>query len=113
MRSGCALAILAVALIGCGPDPLGDPNRGGRSTTITVNNNFFDPTPDTVAPGQILFSWSTPSNGHNVSWLTGPGTLPLNSSTQTSGTHQVTLTAGIYTYHCTVHSGMNGKIVVQ
>jgi len=31
----------------------------------------------------------------------------------TTGTYSPTLAQGTYTYHCTIHSGMNGTIVVQ
>ena len=86
---------------------------GGHSTTITVSNDFFSPTPDTVPAGLVTFSWSNASNSHNVTWLSGPGTLPTNSSIMTTGTYQATLAAGSYTYHCTIHAGMNGTIVVQ
>ena len=88
------------------------PSGGGHSTTISVENNFFSPTPDTVPVGQVTFTWATPSNGHNVTWLTGP-TTPGNSQTMQSGTFPATLQAGTYTYHCTIHAGMNGTIVVQ
>jgi plastocyanin len=88
-------------------------STGGHSTTITVSNNSFNPTPDTVPPGQVTFNWVNASNSHNVTWVTGPGTLPANSSTMTTGTFQPTLVAGTYTYHCTIHSSMQGTIVVQ
>ena len=83
---------------------------GGHSTTISVKDNFFTPSPDTIPVGQVTFSWD--GTNHNVTWLTGP-TTPANSTTKSSGTHMVTLSAGTYTYHCTNHGGMNGTIVVQ
>jgi len=97
------------------PPPPPPPPAGGHSTNISVGNNFFSPTPDTVSAGQVTFTWATPSNGHNVTWVTGPGTLPANSATQTSGTYQATLQAGDYTYHCTIHAafGMSGVIHVK
>ena len=77
-----------------------------------MNNNFFNPNPDTMAAGQVTFSWV--GSGHNVTWLTGPGTLPTNSATlTTSQTYQATLVQGTYTFHCTVHPGMNGRVVVE
>ena len=88
-------------------------SSGGSSTNITVGNNFFSPTPNTVPAGQVTFTWATPSNGHNVTWQTGPAPLPANATTRTSGNFQVTLQAGTYTYHCTLHSGMNGTITAQ
>jgi len=112
------LVTLAVIATGtaCGNSPTyggGGGGGGGHSTTITVNNNFFSPTPDTVSVGQVTFSWATPSNGHTLTWDSGPGTLPVNTAVITSGTQVVTLQAGDYHYHCSVHAGMNGTIHVN
>ena len=95
------------------PGPPPPPPPGGHSTTITLNDNFFSPTPDTVAAGTVTFSWAG-ANNHNVTWVSGPGTLPTNSTTKTSGTYTPTLQAGTYTYHCTIHAaqGMSGTLVV-
>ena len=110
---GVAVAISVAAVAGCSNST--GSSTGGHTNMLTVSNNHFNPTPDTVAAGQVTFTWSAASNGHNVTWLTGPGTLPSNSTPvdKTSGTYQATLQAGTYTYHCTRHTGMNGTIVVQ
>lgn len=105
-----AAVVVAVGILAACSDPT---SNGGRSTNITVGNNFFSPTPNTVPVGQVTFNWSTPSNGHNVTWQTGPAPLPANATTRSSGSFQVTLQAGTYTYHCTLHSGMNGTITAQ
>src|SRR5213083_933355 len=90
------------------------PPPGGHSTTITVDNNSFSPTPDTIPAGTITFSWAQGAVAHNVTWQSGPpGTLPTNSGDKTSGTYTATLVVGTYTYRCTNHGGMNGQIVVQ
>ena len=96
------------------PPPPPPPPAGGHVTTISVRNNSFSPTPDTIPAGTVTFTWAAPSNGHNVTWVSGPGTLPTNSTTMSSGTYQATLQTGTYTYHCTIHAalGMNGTIVV-
>lgn len=90
---------------------------GGNTTTITVGNDFFSPTPATVSAGVVTFRWATPSNGHTLTWDSGPGTLPANTGTITSGTQTVTLQPGTYQYHCSIHggpgTGMHGTIVVQ
>jgi plastocyanin len=121
MSVGAVLVLLA----GCSSStsPSGGANsgagqgQGGSQTTISVSNNFFTPSPDTVSAGQVTFSWSVPSNGHNVTWDSGPGTLPPPSATLTSGTYVATLQVGTYAYHCTIHgtagSGMRGTIVVH
>jgi len=105
-----AVLVLAAALAACS-DSTGS-SSGGHGNSITVSNNVFSPNPDTATAGVVTFTWSNASNSHNVTWLTGP-TTPANSTTKTSGTHAVTLSVGTYTYHCTIHAGMNGTIVVQ
>ena len=103
---------LAVAAAACS-DSTGSGSTGGHGPNVAVGNNFFSPSPDTMAAGQVTFTWITPSNGHNVTWDSGPGTLPGNSNTLSSGIYTATLQAGSYAYHCSIHSGMNGTIVVQ
>ena len=104
------LGFVAVALAACS-DSTGN-SSGGHGNSITVSNNSFHPTPDTATAGVVTFTWSNAGNSHNVTWSTGP-TTPANSSTMTTGTYQATLAQGTYTYHCTIHAGMNGTIVVQ
>ena len=100
------------------PPPPPPPPPGGRSTTITVDNNFFSPTPDTIQAGTITFTWAAGALTHNVSWDTGPGTLPAGSGNKAAGSADYTasLQQGTYTYHCTLHgtagTGMSGTIVV-
>jgi plastocyanin len=89
------------------------PPPGGHSTTITVANNSFSPTPDTIPAGTIAFSWAASAVTHNVTWQTGPAPLPTNSGNKSANeSYQATLVAGDYTYHCTIHAGMNGAIHV-
>ncbi|HWZ28262.1 MAG TPA: hypothetical protein VNX15_06865 [Gemmatimonadales bacterium] len=109
-----ALAILAV-VTACNSST-SPGSTGGRSTSITVGNNFYSITPDTVASGVLItWTWATPSNGHTVNWDSGPTTLPANSSVMTSGSYTATLTvAGTYHYHCAIHgAAMSGVLVIQ
>ncbi len=117
---GFAAGLVVLAACGSSTAPAGGGGgggggggTGGHSTTINVNNNNFRPTPDTVPAGNVTFSWTTPSNGHTVSWDSGPGTLPANTGIMTSGTYVAALQTGTYHYHCEVHAGMTGVIVVQ
>lgn len=96
------------------PPAPSSPPPPGHSTTILVQDNSFRPTPDTMPAGTVTFSWSMGATLHNVTWTSGPGTLPLNSGDHSApNTYQATLQQGMYTYHCTIHSAMSGIIVVQ
>jgi plastocyanin len=96
------------------PPPPPSPPPGGHSTTITVANNSFSPTPDTVPAGTVTFHWAANAITHNVTWLTGPGTLPTGSGDRAGGAadYLPTVQGGTYTYHCTHHGGMDGTLVV-
>ncbi|HXO84096.1 MAG TPA: cupredoxin domain-containing protein [Gemmatimonadales bacterium] len=109
--AGLGLLVLSAATIAACSDSTGG-STGGHGNAITVSNNSFNPNPDTAAVGVVTFTWTNASNSHNVTWSTGP-TTPANSATMTTGTYQATLAQGTYTYHCTVHQGMNGTIVVE
>jgi plastocyanin len=117
MRLSIAVAVMAaLTFTGCKSSTSPGSSSGGRSTSITVGNDFYSISPDTVASGaQITWTWATPSNGHSVNWDSGPTTLPANSATMTSGSYNATLTvAGTYHYHCIVHgAAMSGVIVIQ
>ena len=109
--AGLWLLVLSAATIAACSDSTGS-SSGGHGNAITVSNNVFNPNPDTATAGVVTFTWSNASNSHNVTWTGGP-TTPANSSTMMTGTYQATLALGTYTYHCTIHQGMNGTIVVQ
>ena len=90
---------------GGNPPPPPPPASGGHLTTITVSNNQFTPTPDTIHAGTITY---------NVTWISGPLPLPASSVDKMGGDadYQAVLRAGQYDYHCTHHSLMTGRIVI-
>src|SRR3989442_9919713 len=112
MRMVRLLAIAAIAVAAaCGnsptygsppapPPPPPPPPPGGHSTTIDVANYSFSPTPDTIPAGTITFHWATGAVIHNVTWQTGPGTLPTGSGNKAGGDpdHATTVQVGTYTY---------------
>lgn len=113
--TGLATGVLLVVSCSSSTSPGGG---GGHSTTITVSDNTFSPTPDTVTAGTVTFSWAgSNANQHNVTWDSGPTPLPMNSPNQISGSYPATLQAGTYQYHCTFHgtagAGMHGTIVAR
>jgi plastocyanin len=97
------------------PQAPSSPPPRGHSTTILVLDNSFRPSSDTMPAGTVTFQWSMGATLHNVTWTSGPGTLPTNSGNNAyPNTYQATLQKGIYTYICTIHgASMSGLIVVQ
>jgi plastocyanin len=83
-------------------------------STITVNSNFFAPAHDTIQAGGAV-KWSWLDGPHNVTQSTGPTTFQPSPDLSAGATYGplVLTVAGTYTYRCTIHSGMNGTIVVQ
>ena len=88
-------------------------NFGSTQGTSTVTFSGTTATPTSwsatsivtpVPAGAVTFSWATPSNGHTLTWDSGPGTLPANTGTITSGTQVVILQPG--TYQVEVRSGV-------
>lgn len=129
LRSLAVAALLVMAAAGCssstsyggppppppyGPPPPPPPPPTGHSTTITVANNSFSPTPDTMSAGTVTFSWAAGAITHNVTWDSGPGTLPSNSPDKSSGDYTAVVQQGTYAYHCSIHgAAMSGVLVVQ
>jgi plastocyanin len=74
--------------------------------------NQFDPaTVDIGAGGTVNFNWNGVT--HNVTWASPPAGV-TNISDRSSGTASLTFNqAGTYDYHCTIHAGMNGTVVVH
>jgi plastocyanin len=120
---------LAIALSACGNGPPDLGSAGGGATTIGIakatglgtvgvkvtatSGLLFSPIKSKAKVGEVVQWTVTPDSvPHNVTWDTDQS---LNSP-ETVGpgeTWQVKFTvAGTYTYHCTIHPGMNGQITI-
>ena len=118
MRLGFVMLTAMLLVQGCNP-AINDSTAD--TATIDVENYDFAPGQDTVTVGSnmtatVTFVWVNGAGSHNVTWVSGPGTLPENSQTLTGGsTYDAILQVGTYTYHCSIHYstlGMAGTIVV-
>ncbi len=127
-----SVALFALAIAGCGggggsnvtgpPGPPGGGTTGPTAsvTALTVSNNKYTPSRDSVAVGAALtWGWNSCSTdiygqntcvSHSVTFDDGP-TSPI----QSSGTFSRTFAAaGSYPYHCMVHgAAMSGTVLVQ
>jgi plastocyanin len=95
--------------------------RGESEVTVSVGNNFFEPTFIWVDP-ETTITWEFDASGHNVKFDSQPDGAELSGTAggefdviDQGGTHEVTPeTGGIYTYYCGPHEGqgMKGAIAV-
>ena len=109
-------AVLAVAglLAACFNDtgPLGSTER-----TIHMQTGSFSPNAVTIARGGKVTWVNDMAIAHDITPNnpTQPGVWTARKVAAQAGvefTHTFT-TAGTYDYHCTIHSSMNGRIVVR
>ena len=110
---------LFLAVAGCSGD---SGTNGGRSggggshdvtTSVTVSNDYFNPSVIQVSPGAtVTWTWAGGSE-HNVTFVSSAVSAPSNR--MATGTFQVVMptATGVYLYDCTIHSGMAGAVTVQ
>lgn len=113
LRRCLVLVLAASALAACG----GSSKSGATAPTVPVanlgatvrlKNIAFNPGSVTIRAGQaVAWAFNDGSIPHNV---TGTG---FASVTESSGTYIHTFDqAGTFKYVCTIHSGMDGTVVV-
>ena len=117
------IAGLVLSAIGCGsssspttPSTSTSPQGPGIDFTININGDrgsqSYAPSPLTMRVGQVV-------NWHNLDSIEHTATLEgmFDSgriAAFSAHDNAVTMSkAGTFTYHCTIHSGMVGTIVVQ
>jgi plastocyanin len=107
----------AVALVGCG----GSSYSGGGgvtdpqpvpTTNVALQNIAFSPRAIQVTPGATVQFTNNDGIAHNVTFSSASITGATDFA---SGTRSVVMpvTPGTYAYHCTIHAGMTGSVLVQ
>ena len=111
--SSCSSGDSAVPLGNPGGNP-GGGNPGGSNpgaNDVWMQNNTFSPSTKTIAAGTTITWTNKESMNHNVTSNTG---LFASTTLGLGATFSYTFsTAGTFNYNCTLHSGMNGTIIVQ
>jgi plastocyanin len=119
-----ALASLTILASACGdsnssnpttpsPTPSPGPSPAAALVTVFITNSVYAPNPMTVSVGQSVNWKNNDSIEHSATFDNGiyeSGNIPPLSA------HDVPLpmtTRGTFTYHCRIHAGMKGTIVVQ
>lgn len=119
-----ALVLLASAACGGGgsssgaTSPGGGGGGGGNTAPVATNavtassSNQFVPANITVAIGTTV-TWTFESTTHNVTFGGGTG-VPANIiNTANASASRTFSTAGTFAYTCTLHSSMQGSVLVH
>jgi plastocyanin len=110
----CALLFLGLVGVGCGKSssPTSPSNPGdGSLVTVFINNSVYSPNPVTVNVGQQV-NWK--NNDTIAHTATLEGMFDNHIAPMSAQGAPVTMnTKGTFNYHCTIHQGMTGTIVVQ
>jgi plastocyanin len=104
--------LAAMAAVGGGTIPAAVAFGGGRaasSHTVVLRHNQFMPGTESIRRGEsVTWLWRDGGTLHNV---IGHG---FQSRTQTHGSSTVRFTrSGTFSYTCTVHPHMNGRVIVH
>jgi plastocyanin len=89
------------------------PVINANATVDATPNQAFDPAQvDITAGGTVTWRFGTLT--HNVTFSGAAAGTPANIDNTTSANKAATFTtAGNFPYHCTLHAGMNGTVVVH
>jgi plastocyanin len=120
----CSTAAILALGFGCGssstspstPPASTSPQGPGIDFTININgdrgSSSYAPSPQMMRVGQVV-NWHNFDSIEHTATLDGAfdsGHVPAFSA----HSNAVTMSkAGTFTYHCTIHSGMVGTIIVQ
>jgi plastocyanin len=117
MRPPLIAALTGVALAGAlvAPAVAAPPPRAhaAAGASVTLQDISFKPSTVRIRSGQsVTWTWKDGTTPHNV---TSVGLRSFKTSTsESTGTYTVRFAKpGTYRYVCTIHYGMNGKVVVR
>jgi plastocyanin len=117
MRALFSLAAV-LALAGCsGASYSGVTDNNGNqqpvlTTNVSLRNLAFSPRAIQVSPGATVDFTNNDGTAHNITF----SSASINGATDFSaGSRAIVMPVapGTYAYHCTIHPGMTGSVVVQ
>lgn len=113
---GALVLVLLVAIVifggylNSGPAPGG--GNGGQGKSVDITNFAFSPSELKVKKGDTVTWTNKDSVPHSIVSDSGSELNSPNLSKEQTYSHTFNQT-GIFGYHCSIHSSMAGKIVVE
>lgn len=113
--------LMAAAIAaGCGGNDNKNPmNPGGGTPDVTINivgdngTSSYNPSPDTVTVGQTV-AWHNGNGTTHTATFAGTGAFSTGNVGAGSRSAAIQMnTQGSFTYHCLIHPGMTGTLVVK
>jgi amicyanin len=116
------ITILAIALIsisGCtqygqsgGSQTGGNQSSNQTANSIEIKNFAFSPSTLTIKTGETVTWTNDDSTTHTITSDTGSELGSGSISTGQTYSHTFN-TAGTFDYHCSIHTSMKGKVIVE
>ena len=108
--------LLALGAAACGSSSPSAPTVSADVTISMVGdrgNQSFSPNPTTMRVGQSVAWKNNDSTVHNALEDVGERFASGNVNAGATSAPKTMSAAGTFTYHCTIHPGMVGQLVVQ
>ena len=108
--------LLALGAAACGSSSPSAPTVAADVTISMVGdrgNQSFAPSPTTMRVGQSVAWKNNDSTVHNALEDVGERFASGNVNAGATSSPKIMSAAGTFTYHCTIHPGMVGQLVVQ
>jgi plastocyanin len=115
MLAGIA-GVLALGAAACGSSSPSAPTVAADVTISMVGdrgNQSFAPSPTTMRVGQSVAWKNNDSTVHNALEDVGERFASGNVNPGATSAPKTMSAAGTFTYHCTIHPGMVGQLIVQ
>lgn len=119
---GLGATVFVAACGGGGGEPTGPGGGGGggngggtplvHAKEVTTGAASFNPSSETIPVNDSIF-FTFGAVEHNVNFAAVTGAPSNIGNTSNATVKRAFKTAGTFDYSCTIHAGMNGKIVVQ
>ena len=108
--------VLALGAAACGSSSPSAPTVAADVTISMVGdrgNQSFAPNPTTMRVGQTVAWKNNDSTTHNALEDAGERFASGNVNAGATSSPKIMSAAGTFTYHCTIHPGMVGTLIVQ